>query len=340
VSQNKTSDTNPHDLARAAVAVAAIACSGPAAPAAPAPGFDAAAFHQVFHDGAVVVNGVRLHYVEGGRGDPILLVPGWPQSWYAWRFIMPTLVAAGHRVVAVDLRGMGDSDHPQDGYDGRTVARDLHEFVAALDLAKGGKLTVAAHDVGAWMGYAYAADWPGDVHRLVLMEAALPGITPPAPAGIASDAANTRTWHFAFNRLPDLPELLVQGHERAYLGWLFAQKSARPWVFTPQALDEYERVFVQPGGARSAFAYYRAAFGDAGLRQNRERAERMLELPVLTVGGQHGVGDLLRDTMQAVARDVRGVQIADCGHFVLEECPEEVSDELLRFVRTARVSAP
>jgi len=299
------------------------------------PAFDATSFMQTFRHDAVVVNGVRLHYVEGGRGDPILLVPGWPQSWYAWRFVMPLLAAAGHRVIAVDLRGMGDSDHPQDGYDATTVARDLHELVQVLDLNKDGRLTVAAHDVGAWMAYALAADWPADVHRLALMEAALPGVTPPAPAGIADDGANARSWHFAFNRLPDLPEILVQGHERAYLGWLFAQKSAKPWVFTPPDLDEYVRVFVQPGGARSAFAYYRSAFGISALDRNRDRARRKLVLPVLTIGGQYGVGDLLLNTMTTAATDVRGVQLAGCGHFVLEEGPHEVAKELLEFVQPA-----
>ena len=208
--------------------------------------FDRIAFDAAFHHGVAVVNGVRLHYIEGGKeakGDPILLIPGWPQSWYAWRFIMPTLVAAGHHVVALDLRGMGDSDHPTDGYDGKTIANDIHSFVESLGLARDRHLHVAGHDVGAWMAYAHAADWAGDVRTLTLMEAALPGITAPAPAGIVSDEGNMRSWHFAFNRLPDLPEMLVQGHERAYLSWLFAQKSVKGYVFTPDALDEYVRVF-------------------------------------------------------------------------------------------------
>jgi len=299
----------------------------------PAP-VDVAALSKTFHHGVTQVNGVKLHYVEGGttaNGDPILLIPGWPQSWYAWRFVMPRLVAAGHRVIALDLRGMGDSDHPMDGYDSKTIAADIHAFVEARGLAREGRLHVVGHDVGAWMAYSHAADWPHDVQTLTVMEAALPGITPPAPAGTPSDDANMRSWHFAFNRLPDLPEILVQGHERAYLGWLFAQKSHNGYVFTPQALDEYSRVFAQPGGARAAFSYYRAAFSETGLQQYRHRAETSLPMPVLAVGGQYSVGEGMLNTMKLVATDVRGVNIPDAGHFVLEEKPVEVAEAILKF---------
>lgn len=288
-----------------------------------------------FHHGMALANGIRMHYVEGGReaaGDPILLIPGWPQSWYAWRCIMAPLVAAGHRVVALDLRGMGDSDHPMEGYDSTTIAADIHAFIATLGLARDGKLHVAGHDVGAWMAYAHAADWHGDVRSLTVMEAALPGITPPPPAGIPDDEANLRAWHFAFNRLPDLPEALVQGHERIYLEWLFAQKSVNRFVFTPAVLDEYVRVFAQPGGARAAFSYYRAAFSADGLARNRQRAATPLPMPVLAVGGEFSVGAGMLATMQRAARDVRGLTISGAGHFVLEESPDEVVDALLDFI--------
>lgn len=322
----------------AAVGVSTASAASGSVPPSP---FDFAAFNKEFHHGVARANGVKLHYVEGGmdtKGDPILLIPGWPQSWYAWRFVMPKLVAAGHRVVALDLRGMGDSDHPMDGYDSKTMAADIHAFVEARGLARGGRLHVAGHDVGAWMAYAHAADWPHDVKTLTVMEAALPGITPPAPAGIPGDDANMRSWHFAFNRLPDLPEMLVQGHERAYLGWLFAQKSLNGHVFTPDALDEYTRVFAQPGGARAAFSCYRAAFSETGLQQNRHRADTRLAMPVLAVGGQHSVGEGMLNTMKLVATDVRGVNIPDAGHFVLEEKPVEVAEAILKLVHADRYS--
>lgn len=321
---------------RGAAAAMVLAALGTANATAAAPDVDAvhaaAPLDAGLRHGMVTVRGVRLHYVEGGSGRPVLLVPGWPESWYAWRDVMPGLIAAGRRVIAVDPRGMGDSDHPESGYDATTVAADLHEFVEQLQLNKGGGLDVVGHDVGAWIAFAYAADWPGDVRRLGLMEAAILGVSPPAPAGVPSDAANIRTWHFAFNRLPDLPEMLVQGHERDYLAWLFKQKSARPWVFTPEVLSEYTRVFAQPGGVRTAFSYYRAGFAETALAANRLRASKGLAMPVLTVGGQGGVGSMLHDSMRGVATDLRGVVIPDCGHFVMEECPAQVVAQLNAFL--------
>lgn len=307
---------------------AALAASPTQMQSAPAP------FWRTFHHSAVTLDGVKIHYVEGGHGAPVLLIPGWPESWYAWRLVMPALVASGHRVIAIDPRGLGDSSHPGTGYDTRTVAAELHQFIAATGLARDAKVDIIGHDVGAWIAYALAADWPGDVRRLTVMEAALPGITPPAPVGIPSDSANTRTWHFAFNRLDDLPEILVQGHERAYLTWIFQQKANRSWVFTPEVMDEYVRVYTQPGGARAAFSYYRDAFSKAGLMQNAERAQHKLTMPVLAIGGQFSVGDGMANTMKGVATDVSGKQLEGCGHFVLEECPEAVTGALLNFLGT------
>jgi pimeloyl-ACP methyl ester carboxylesterase len=151
-----------------------------------------------------------LHLVAGGSGTPILLLPGWPQSWYAWRYVMPLLVAAGRRVIALDPRGLGDSDRPASGYDMRTVAAEVHSAVEALGLTVDGPVDVLEHDLGTWIGYAYAAEWPDDVRRLAVFEGAVPGITPPPAAGIPSAEANVRTWHFAFNRLDDLPEILLE----------------------------------------------------------------------------------------------------------------------------------
>ena len=127
------------------------------------PPLDPATFWMHFRRDTVTVKGVRLHAVEGGSGTPILLLPGWPQSWYAWRYVMPLLIGAGRHVIALDPRGMGDSDRPAAGYDMRTVAAELHDFVAALGLTADGPVDVVGHDVGTWIGYAYAVEWPGDV---------------------------------------------------------------------------------------------------------------------------------------------------------------------------------
>ena len=298
---------------------------------APRP-FDPTSFWRTFAHGVVNVAGVRLHYVEGGSGAPILLIPGWPQSWYAWRHVMPALVAAGRRVIALDPRGMGDSDKPAGGYDMATVAADIHRLVEALGLNANGPIDVAGHDIGSWIGYAYAADWPDDVRRMALYDAALPGITPPPPpAGIPSAAANAKIWHFSFNRLDDLPEILVQGHERAYLAWLFHGKTVNPWAITPEDLDEYERVFKLAGAARAAFSYYREIFSEAGLAGNRERAQYTLHMPILAYGADRGVGSMLADTLTPIAAHLSGGIVSDCGHYIPEEAPATVADQLVSF---------
>lgn len=284
-----------------------------------------------FHHRYVSVGEVRLHYVECGHGKPLLLLPGWPQSWYAWRHVMPRLAAAGRRVIAVDPRGLGDSDKPDDGYSLATVARDLHIFAQQLELVAREPLDVAGHDIGTWIGYAWAVDWPQDIGRLALYDAALPGITPPAAAGIPDEQANIRTWHFGFNRLADLPELLVQGREREYLAWLFRSKLHVSSAIGADDLDEYARILRGPGALRASFSYYRALFNEGGLEQNRARAGHRLTIPVMAWGASGGVGNALLNTLEGVAETVSGGTIKDCGHYIPEETPNIVARQLENF---------
>lgn len=290
------------------------------------------------HHKLIDVDGIRLHYVEAGSGAPILLIPGWPESWYAWRDVIPALARAGRRVIAIDPRGMGDSAHPVHGFDPGVVAAEIHRFAQLLDFTDGAGLDVAGHDIGAWIAYAYAADWPADIRSLSLLDAALPGISPLPAGDIPSDEVNKRTWHFTFNRIPDLPEILVRGHEREYLTWLFSQKAARPWVFTSDVIDEYVRAYTQPGGTRTAFAYYRESFSREALDANKARATSMLEMPVMTIGGKSGVASGLFNTMKGIARNVQGHVLEDCGHFVMEECPDEVARHLAAFISSVEDS--
>ena len=296
------------------------------------PPFDSTEFWRAFHRDTVTIDGVRLHFVEGGQGAPVLLLPGWPQSWYAWRYVMPLLAEAGRRVIAVDPRGMGDSDRPATGYDMRTVAAEIHRFIEVLELEADGPIDVVGHDIGAWIGYALAAEWPQDVRRLALFDSALPGISVLQSAGVPSEAANVRTWHFGFNRLDDLPEILLQGREREFLAWLFRAKALRGWTITPTDLEEYVRVNALPGATRSALAYYRHIFSAEGLEHNRRRAETRLEMPVLAFGAQRGAGSILFDTLCMVAHDVRGGVFDDCGHYMPEEAPRVVASQILAFM--------
>ena len=283
------------------VLMAALGAASPAWPQAPRAPFGDVAHH------VARVDGVRFHYVTAGSGEPVVLLPGWPEmSWIAWRKIIPLLVKEGRQVYAFEPRGYGDSDKPQGGYDLDTAARDLHGFLVATGLARPGGVDVVAHDVGTWIGHAHATAYPGDVKRLVLTESNVPGVTPPAPAGIPSEAVNLKSWQFAFNRLDDLPEILVQGREREYLAWLFATKSTRTYAIEPAALDEYVRVFSAPGAARAGFAWYRTAFSPEGLAQAKLRAAQRLPMPVLALGGGDGVGDALRAAVATLGDRVTG----------------------------------
>jgi pimeloyl-ACP methyl ester carboxylesterase len=296
------------------------------------PPFDAATFWTQFRHGTVAVKAIRLHFVEGGTGAPLLLLPGWPQSWYAWRYVMPLLAAAGRHVIALDPRGMGDTDRPLTGYDMRTVVAEIHGVVEALGLMASGPIDVIGHDIGTWIGYAYAADWPDDVKRLAVFDASLPGITPPPAAGIPSMETNLKTWHFAFNRLDDLPEILLHGREREFLTWLFRAKAVRPWTITPADLDEYVRVNAAPGATRAALSYYRHNLGPEGLEHSRARAQRKISMPVLAFGAESGVGVALTDTLHLVATDVRGGVFECCGHYMPEEAPRAVAEQVISFV--------
>ncbi|MCR0998176.1 alpha/beta fold hydrolase [Serratia rubidaea] len=286
-----------------------------------------------FHHGACTVRGVNLHYVAGGEGEPVLLIPGWPQSWYAWRYLMVQLAAAGRRVIALDPRGMGESDAPRGDYDLQTVAAEVHEFAVASGLLTDGPIDLVGHDVGSWIAYACASDWPQDFRSLTVMDALIPGLSTPRNDLDAAEA-NLRSWHFAFNRLDDLPEILISGKESAFLTWLFRAKTLRGWTIAPEDIAVYARQLAAPGALAAASAYYQAAFSPAGVAANQRRAETRLQLPVLALGAERGVGDGIVKAMAGLAHRVSGGVIAGAGHYLPEEAHGRITDELTAFWAT------
>jgi pimeloyl-ACP methyl ester carboxylesterase len=333
-------------MAFAALAAAAVLATGAFAQGAseirsPSPyvaGQNASSADQIEHHIAKI-DGTRFHYVTAGTGEPVLLIPGWPESWIAWRKVLPLLVSAGRRVIVLDPRGFGESDKTAQGYDLDTAARDLHGFLEATDLAPSGGIDIIGHDVGTWIAHAHAVNYPADVRRLVLTESNIPGVTAFASAGIPSEMANLKSWQFAFNRLNDLPEILVQGHEQAYLAWIFATKSFRSYAIESAALEQYTRQYSVPGAMRAGFAWYRTNFDAEGLAQAKARAAKRLTMPVLALGGSEGVGDALRATVASIGDRVQGGPISPrqarptdgCGHFLPEECPDELTEAVLKF---------
>ncbi|WP_307892069.1 alpha/beta fold hydrolase [Bacillus swezeyi] len=273
------------------------------------------------------VDGVRLHYVEGGNenGEVVVLLAGFPESWFAWRKVMP-LLAPTFKLIALDLPGQGDSDRPAVGYDTKTLAIMVHKFLQQLGTKR---YFLAAHDVGAWVAYPYAALFGDEVQRLALMDAGIPGITLPDALPTAPEHA-WRTWHFAFHSVPDLPELLIAGREREYLDWFLRRKAANPEVFSEADIEEYLRVFKKAGGLRAGLAYYRDASMSA--QQNRElSALGKLKTPILALGADQGsIADMVTP-LRAFVQDVQGGNISFCGHFLPEEQPEVVAGELTAF---------
>lgn len=284
-----------------------------------------AAFGKVFTHRRTTVRNIDLHYVEGGRGAPVLLVPGWPQSWYAWRHVMPSL-ANDYHVIAIDPPGLGESGRPA-SYDTANIALCID---ALLDALKLDGVDFIGHDIGAWIGYAYAARYARKVRRLVLIDAAIPGIAP-ADAYALTPERVSKTWHFYFNALPELPEALVAGRERMFLSWLFRARSANAAAIDAAARDEYTRVYSAPGAMQSGFEYYRAIFDS--IAQNRDTAAQKLSMPVLAIGGAQWLGPLMQKMVEPVAEKLRTEIISGSGHFVPEEAPETVIRLLREFLK-------
>jgi pimeloyl-ACP methyl ester carboxylesterase len=288
--------------------------------------FDAKAFAKQFHHATVTVRGTKMHYVTGGQGEPVVLVGGWPESWYAWRKVMPTL-AQHYKVYAFDLPGQGDSGFAT-AYDTQTIAAYLHDALAQLGVTQH---FLVGHDVGAWLVYAYAANYRDSTTKLVLMDAAIPGVAPDA-AFTLNEATHNKIFQFFWHSVPELPEAMTKGRERQYLAWFFQAKSAKPGAISAQDLTEYVRVYSKPGYMKAGFDYYRAFFTDH--EQNRKSMETKLAMPVLTIGGDisKATGDTMLKAMQGAAANVTGGSLAGCGHYLPEECPQEVSARIAGFL--------
>ena len=274
--------------------------------------------------GRAEVNGVRIHYRMAGSGEPVVLLHGFPETSYAWRNVMPVL-AQHFQVVAPDLRGFGESDRPDDGYDKQTVAQDIYELVRHLGL---GAINLVSHDVGMMVGYAYASTYPKEVKRLVLMEAALPGL------GLEKlyDADKyPRMYHLPLFEAPNgLAEALIAGRERMFVRHFILQQAYNLAAFEGDVLDTYADHLAAPGALHAGIAYFRAHRIDAA--RNREYARTKLPMPVLTVGGTASFGADLEGEIRPLAQKMRAVMIEDCGHYLAEERPEQLLEQLLPFL--------
>jgi pimeloyl-ACP methyl ester carboxylesterase len=271
-----------------------------------------------FDAGAVV-----LHYIRAGAGEPVVLLHGWPQSWYCWRKLIPAL-AQRYTVIAPDLRGLGDSSRPLQGYDKATIADDVRRLTREhLGFER---YFLVGHDWGGPVAFCLAATQPEAVRGLVMLDTAVPG------DGSGTFSQHGRRWHHAFHQTADLPEALVAGREDVYLGWFYRQYGFTAGAIGPEDIEEYLRTYRQPGALRAGFAYYRAL--DADVAHNQSLLSRgKLAMPVLALGGGKAFGRGIEtlESLKRVALDVRGGVIEDCGHWMPEEKPEAVAQAMLAF---------
>jgi pimeloyl-ACP methyl ester carboxylesterase len=290
-------------------------------------------FAETFTSRFVDIGDLRLHAVIGGEGPPLLLVHGWPETWYAWRMVMPTL-AKDFEVIAVDQRGIGLSDKPRDGYDIGTLASDL---VALMDVLGHHGFAVYGTDTGMPIAHALAADHPERVERLVVSEAFLPGIASALPLFVPP-TLNARLWHLMFNQLPgEVNEALVRGREEVFFGAEFAASAGTTKLPDDTVKYYVDTLAADPEALRGSFEFYRAIPTSAA--QNEERKNRRLMMPVLALGGEQSGGENAANAMKLVADDVRSVVLAGSGHWVAEQAPDQLLDALTVFLAPYREEA-
>lgn len=271
------------------------------------------------------LSGLVMHYVDTGSGFPVVLVHGWPQSWFEWRHVIERL-APRYRIIAPDLRGLGDSTRPLAGYDSQTLAGDIHELLTAhLGVAS---CHLVGHDWGGPTAFALAAAHPEAVRTLTILDVAVPGLGPDFSQG-------GKRWHHAFHMTPDLPEALVTGREREYLSWFYREFAFRPDAIGEEDIQEYLRTYTQPGALRAGFSLYRNI--PCNIERNRalQASGFRLPMPVLALGADRmesrGRGREVEESIRFIADDLTGGTIEDSGHFIPEEQPEALVGQLLRF---------
>jgi pimeloyl-ACP methyl ester carboxylesterase len=266
------------------------------------------------------IDGAKLHYLTAGQGAPLILLHGYAETSLMWKPIIPAL-AERFTVIAPDLPGIGDSDIPADGLDMKSAAIRIHDLAKSLGVQKA---EVVGHDIGLMVAYAYAAQFPAEVSKLVLMDAFLPGVP-----GWESVYNNPHIWHFRFNG--PTPEALVQGRERAYFDYFWNDFAAdKDHSIPEEARRAYAAAYARPGRMHAGWAYF-VSFLQAA-RDFAQLSQTKLTMPVLAIGGEKANGEVLGQQAKLVATDVTVMVLKGTGHWVMEERPEETTAALQKFL--------
>ncbi|MCX5493987.1 alpha/beta hydrolase [Kaistia dalseonensis] len=271
----------------------------------------------------VALNGAELHYAAAGRaGPPILLVHGFPETWWAFHKLIPLLVRS-HRVFAVDLRGFGDSSHEPGDYDSATVAEDLYRLIKHLDV---GRVHVVGQDISGAAVFRLVASHPDDIVSLTAIEMGLAGFG----LEMLADVTHGGAWHIGVMAAAGIPEMLLAGHEREFIAWLFNSMSANPSAIGGADIEEFARSYSRPEGWRGATGLYQSMLRE-GAEIKAIAETGALKMPVLAIGA--GGGTFTVDTISKVAAGpIRSVLLQGVGHYAALEAPDEVASAIADFV--------
>lgn len=275
---------------------------------------------KTFVSHTVEVDGAKLHYTTGGHGPSLILLHGYAETSRMWT---PILSVLGEKftVIAPDLPGIGDSEIPANGLDMKAAAIRIHALARSLGVEKA---RVVGHDIGLMVAYAYAAQFPAEVEKLVVMDAFLPGVE-------GGDAVynNPGLWHFRFHG--ETPAALVRGRERMYFDYYWNEFAADKTRSLSEAdRKAYTEAYARPGRMKAGWAYF-ASFPQTA-KDFVQLSQTKLTMPVLSIGGEKSLGDVLGQQMKLVATDVTVIVLKDTGHWILEENPKETTDALVKFL--------
>lgn len=277
------------------------------------------------------VNGIKLHYVIGGQGAPLVLLPGWPETWWTYHKMMPAL-AKHYKVIVVDMRGMGTSSKPEGGYDKKTMATDIHALALHLGYES---VRIAGHDIGSQVAYSYAANFPKETERLVMMDVAHPDDNYlkipmlPTQGGFSDkiDPDRPYLWWFAFHQVKGLPEKMLAGRVHLEHDWFFTYMSLNEASISRRDRAVYARAYNSADAIRASNGWYQAFMQDVV----DDRTYAKLTMPVLGIGGPGY--PRLKSTMEAKSENFTPMLVPNSGHFIQEEQPEFVVEAMINFLK-------
>jgi pimeloyl-ACP methyl ester carboxylesterase len=284
-----------------------------------------------FKNANAEVNGVKLHYVTGGQGSPVVLLPGWPETWWSWHKIMPEL-AKSHTVISLDIRGMGSSDKPEAGYEKKALASDVHELVKTLGYEKA---DVVGHDIGSMVAFAYAANFPEATGKVAMLDVPHPDAElakwPLLPTvgtfGDRIDEDHAYVWWFAFHQVKGLPEDILEGRQDIEQKWFFRYLMKEESKIDARDRAVYANAYASRDAIRTGNAWYQAFPQDIV----DDGTYGKVTAPVLALGGPGYLW--LKTTLERKTTGFKAYKIADSGHFIAEEQPEETLKYLTEFLQ-------